>query len=199
MAEELPNLAEAVRRANREVWEQASGRKSPGESGAIPPPTGRESPLEGADASAMVAALSAKLSALQARVDYIEDDFPEGEGTDSGALSHVFGHSLSVATVAGNRITCTGGEWYHRTTQYGFADQTFWIGAEGEKLEEDIWLPDATVYVYVELPGQTWGYTTNADDIKSGTTYLRRCIFSAVIADGRATNIIVRNAGDIHS
>lgn len=77
MAEEASNLFDAVRRANRAVWEQASGRKPSDESRAIPPPTGRESPLEGADALAMVAALSAKLSDLQARVDYIEDDFPE--------------------------------------------------------------------------------------------------------------------------
>lgn len=91
MAKEESNLFDAVRKANRAVWEQASGRKPSDESRAIPPPTGRESPLEGADASAMVAALSAKLSDLQARVDYIEDDFPESEigggDGDSGAGS----------------------------------------------------------------------------------------------------------------
>lgn len=84
MAEEASNLFDAVRRANRAVWEQASGRKPSDKSRAIPPPTGRESPLEGADASAMVAVLSAKLSALQARVDYIEDDFPETNVPDVG-------------------------------------------------------------------------------------------------------------------
>ena len=93
MAEEASNLFDAVRRANRAVWEQASGRKPSDESRAIPPPTGRESPLEGADALVMVAALSAKLSALQARVDYIEDDFPEwpvmqGEGGGSEYASY---------------------------------------------------------------------------------------------------------------
>jgi len=88
MAEEASNPFDAVRKKNRAVWEQASGRKPSDESRAIPPPTGRESPLEGADALVMVAALSAKLSALEARVDYIEDDFPEwpvmqGEGGGS--------------------------------------------------------------------------------------------------------------------
>ena len=92
-SEELPNPFDAVRKKNRAVWEQASGRKPSDESRAIPPPTGRESPLEGADALVMVAALSAKLSALEARVDYIEDDFPEwpvmqGEGGGSDYASY---------------------------------------------------------------------------------------------------------------
>ena len=93
MAEEASNPFDAVRKKNRAVWEQASGRKPSDESRAIPPPTGRESPLEGADALVMVAALSAKLSALEARVDYIEDDFPEwpvmqGEGGGSDYASY---------------------------------------------------------------------------------------------------------------
>jgi hypothetical protein len=98
MAEELPNLFDAVRKANRAVWEQASGRKPSDESRAIPPPTGRESPLEGADASAMVAVLSAKLSALQARVDYIEDDFPDSEigGGDGGGSTEDYAFKVTA-------------------------------------------------------------------------------------------------------
>lgn len=202
MAEESSNLFDAVRKANRLAWEQASGRKPYGDKREIPAATGLESNLEGYDNSSLIAALNAKLSALQARVDFIEDDFPEQEAHgDAGTSNFPYSFSLSVSSISGSRITCNGGEWFHRATQYGAAAQTFWCGDEGEKAEEDIWLPDGTVHVYVELHDQTvaWGWTTNADDLKSGTTYLRRPVFTAVIGDGTATGIVIRNAGDIHS
>ena len=207
MAEELPNLAEAVRKANREVWEQASGRKPRGESDAVPPPTGRESPLEGADASAMVAALSAKLSALQARVDYIEDDFPENGVSGSLAEAQAFAHSLSVATHAGTTITCTGGHWTHRTTVHEIPAKSFWYGAEESIPDGAAQLSAGDIFVYVEIPGNVmegiyWGVSSSYPE--SSTTYLRRCIFSITIEniEGVLTPtgpITVRNAGDLFS
>ena len=201
MAEESSNLFDAVRKANRLAWEQASGRKPYGDKREIPAATGLESNLEGYDNSSLIAALNAKLSALQARVDFIEDDFPEQEAHgDAGTSNFPYSFSLSVSSVSGSRITCTGGDWYHRTTTYGFAEKEFWFGSEDEKPDGAIWLPTGTVYVYVELPSMLWAYTTSDDDLKSSTTYLRRPIFSCVISEDRKLNsLIVKNAGDIHS
>ena len=201
MAEESSNLFDAVRKANRLAWEQASGRKPYGDKREIPAATGLESNLEGYDNSSLIAALNAKLSALQARVDFIEDDFPEQEAHgDAGTSNFPYSFSLSVSSVSGSRITCTGGDWYHRSTTYGFQDKSFWFGEEAGKAEEDIWLPTGRVYVYVELPSMTWGVTTSDDDLKSSSTYLRRTIFSAdVTPERKLENLIVRNAGDLYS
>lgn len=118
MAEEASNLFDAVRRANRAVWEQASGRKPSDKSRAIPPPTGRESPLEGADASAMVAVLSAKLSDLQARVDFIEDDFPDTNVPDVGGGGSEYASYFKVID-ASDGSTCKIGVTDGRTTVSG--------------------------------------------------------------------------------
>ncbi len=221
MAEELPNLFDAVRKANRMVWEQANGGgfdsssfsdkrkenalvwdkargKSEIASMNIPPPTGRESPLEGADATAMVAALSAKLSELQARVDYIEDDFPENNASGLlGSDSEGTYYSLSVKNTSGSLIRCSGGEWTHKTNDpVVFYDQDFWAGSAPTP-DGCIQLNAGMNYAYIEIPNGVWGIS--GEYPKSGTTYLRRCIFSVDIFDGVISSILPRNAGDICS
>lgn len=202
MAEEASNLFDAVRRANRAVWEQASGRKPSDESRAIPPPTGRESPLEGADASAMVAALSAKLNDLQARVDFIEDDFPETDVSDVGGGDSVYPHTLSVVSVESQKIRCSSGWWTHINNRYEIADKIFWFGPANECDDEWIWLPGGygRCYVFVEVPSSEWSYTRDTDALYGGSTYMRRCIFSARISlHQEISELIVHNAGDIYT
>ena len=207
MVEELPNLFDAVRKANRAAWEQASGRKSPDESRQIPPATGRETLIEGADASAIVSALSAKLSSLQARVDYIEDDFPEREGYSGEGGGGGYTYSLSVKAVSGYLITCSGGHWTHRTTANAIAAATFWLGDAGDAPAGATVLADGEWYISVEVPSCTWVASgasgeTPPEYPSSGTKYLRRAILH-IAAPGEGLSLYDRvtalNAGDVYT
>lgn len=119
------------------------------------------------------------------------------EGGDS-----VYPHTLSVVSVESQKIICSSGWWTHINKRYEIADKTFWFGPANECDDEWIWLPGGykRCYVFVEVPSSEWSYTTDTDALYGGSTYMRRCIFSARISlHQEISELIVHNAGDIYT
>lgn len=235
MSEEKENLFDAVRKANRMVWEQASGRnnqkvssdpfdeirksnretfkKASGRADFAKPnevkqPTFRETDLDGKDYSSMISTLSSQLAVLQARVDYIEDDFPEQNIGDMGGG---VGGSNIVAS-----LSIVGAFYTALLTLYAKITPGFWThgyssnGVSGT-IEDDgtiyVQLNPAidTQYIYVQRGADnSVELGVSADYPESSTQYLRRSIGMVqqlgTLPDGsRSLKITNMNFGDIYT